>query len=137
MLPLFLLAYVVSAQHVWHVVNVSDTVWCELAHVFEPQSDFVDCNNKSITNFSVADTFKFGLVLSHVADFNMIYSLTCMKQDCPRSPCSRVTFIISATGPAYPVINLLTFQNATGMWTLSGDVVQFFVGFPKQLMIKP
>ncbi len=117
----------VSAQHAWHVVNVSDTSKCELAHVFEAQSEFVDCNNKSVSNFSVADTFKFGLFLQESADFNMIYSLTCMKQ-CVLSPCPRFSFVISAAGPTYPVVvNMLSFQNATGTWMWTGNVVQLFV----------
>ena len=124
---LLLLLAIVNAQHVQHIVNVSHVSKCQISQVFELDYTFLDANNQTVKGFQVQDTFKFGLVLGPSADFNMIYALTCMKMDCASQTCPRITFTLSATGPAQPNVGITNYGGAVGIWTVYQNLLQFLV----------
>lgn len=120
---------IILAQHVWHVLNVNTQTRCEINHVYENNSYFVDDKNETVTNFTTNTNYKFGLILNPLADFNMIYSLSCMNINCKQSPCPRCVFILSADAPASPNITIINYQQSYGNWSVNNNVILLTVTF--------
>ncbi len=118
----------VSSQHIWNIVNTNAAAKCKLATLFENSFYFVDVAGKNMSDFQMNETYKFGLVLEASASFNMIYSIVCMSQDCtfPLGPCPRTAFVISASGPGRPTVDIIHYQNASGTWNVSQTGDMFF-----------
>ncbi len=136
-LPFFcVLNHFVSSQHVWNVFIANTQSSCQLANVYEYSANFVDTQNNSINGFVTNDNyFKFGLVLSVNATFNMIYSLTCAETNCvnvtdTKLTCPRIVFVIGAFGPAVPIITIVNYELAIGKWNVSNNQIMLQIIFP-------
>jgi hypothetical protein len=121
----------IQAQHVWHQVNTSHRATCKISKPNEDDFYFVDTMNNTVTNFEAVNSFTFGLVLGKSVDFNMIYCLVCTRMDCKKQLCPRIMYVLSATGPASPHIDMLLFTNETvsGTWSNTGNLLQFLIFF--------
>jgi hypothetical protein len=129
---------VVLAQHVWNLFTANQQASCQLSNVYEESASFVDVQNNSLTGFVTNDDyFKFGLILSPNATFNMIYALACAPTNCfvkrfyiHASTCPRTVFIIGASGPASPIIDILNYDLAVGAWQISNNQILLQISFP-------
>lgn len=114
-------ATIPQQAHVWHEVNMTTNfaAHCQVEHIYENRSLFYDEHNQSIETFVSNPYFGFGLYLLPDASFNMIYSVACFNISCAQypMPCARVLFLISASGPAIPVVKIIRY------WKGDGDVV--------------
>ena len=123
-----------SAPHTTHVLTVSSQATCVLSKLYEPQ-DFclMDGSGVEIDEipFEVSPTTpaNFGMVIGSGADFNMEYSLTCVKDDGTDVMSPKVIFDIGADGPANPAISVVNLYGAQGTWTSTGDGENYSVQF--------
>lgn len=128
---IFLLWTLVSSQpHVLHQVKITNTAaHCQLAHVYENASLFLDAQNHSTDAFVCNPDYAFGLYLLPNASFNMIYSVACRKWNCTQypNPCARVVFLISAMGPAWPVVKIIEYSGGMGDVTLDENTIMLYV----------
>jgi hypothetical protein len=138
LLQIFSVLQVVLAQHVWNVFSANQQASCQLSNVYEESAIFVDVQNNSLSGFVTNDDyFKFGLILSPNATFNMIYSLACAPTNCfvkrfyiLASPCPRTVFVIGASGPASPTVDILDYDLAIGSWQISNNQILLQISFP-------
>jgi hypothetical protein len=136
---LFYFLNLISAQHIWNVFTANQQASCQLSNLFEQSARFVDTQNNSVSEFVTIDNyFKFGLLLSPNATFNMIYSLTCAPTNCfekrymyaRASPCPRTAFVIGADSPAVPIVDIVNYKLAIGEWKTSNNQILLQITFP-------
>jgi hypothetical protein len=123
-----------TAPHTTHVLTVNSNATCVLSKLYEPQ-DFclMDGSGTEIdgTPFVVTagTPFNFGMAFGDDADFNMEYSLTCVKNDGSSVMTPKVIFAIGANGPANPAISVVNLYGAVGTWTATGVGENYSIQF--------
>jgi hypothetical protein len=109
-------------------VTSNEIAICQLSDIYEKYFYFVDLNNKKVNNFKLTKDifFTYGLVLDPKNDFNMLYSLICVKNDFSKhSP--KVAFIIGANKQADPNISIINYYGACGNWTTVPGIGENFI----------
>lgn len=120
--------------HTWHRVTSNSSAKCELGKSFE-QEDFtlVSSDLKPLVAFNVSSSqpARFGLTFTDAADFNLVFTLTCIRADGQFAKSPKVVFVIGADGPADPDIRVLNYYGAGGAWKVVPGVGEdFFLTFP-------
>jgi hypothetical protein len=120
--------------HTVHTVSVNANATCVLSKLYEPL-DFclADGGGHEIDGipFSVSPGTPagFGMIFDDKADFNMEYSLTCVKADGTDVKSPKVIFAIGADGPADPSITVVNLYGALGTWVSTGDGENYSIQF--------
>jgi hypothetical protein len=123
-----------DSAHTTHVLTVNANATCVLSKLYEPQ-DFclMDGSGNAIDGVpfeaTAAAPVSFGMSLGDDADFNMEYSLTCVKDDGTYQNTPKVIFDIGANGPADPSISVVNLYGAQGTWVSTGDGENYSIQF--------
>jgi hypothetical protein len=123
-----------NTPHTTHVLTVNANATCVLSKLYEPQ-DFclMDANGMTIDGIpfqvSPGTPANFGMAFDNNADFNMEYSLTCVKNDGTDVKSPKVIFNIGADGPANPAISVVNLYGAQGTWTATGVGENYSIQF--------
>jgi hypothetical protein len=123
-----------TTPHTTHVLTVDASATCVLSKLYEPQ-DFclMDGTGMAIEGVPFQVTpgtpVNFGMAFNDQADFNMEYSLTCVKNDGASVKSPKVIFTIGADGPANPEISVVNLYGAQGTWTATGVGENYSIRF--------
>lgn len=135
---LIVISSVFSTPHTSSNVTVNTYSSCQFAHLYELNFYFV--NMTKIHNVSkdipihkfkldYGEVLEYGLVLTNKSNFNMLYSLTCIKIDNETLQSPKTTFVTGADGPDKPNINVLNYYGGKGTFEIVygvGENYQFY-----------
>ena len=121
-----------QSVHTWQTTYSNQNAACQLSKVFETDFEFVDSHFANISSFEVSGEkpFTFGLQLGTNATFNMLFALTCVRQDNQTSQSPKVTFLVGADSPAHPVVDVNPYYGATGKYVVTSIGENFYFYFP-------